>query len=188
VLERWDVEFANGDNGGGPVALRTGGDREIVAVHVDSLGHPMIAFPGSEASYRLVALANASSGAKRRTLGTFKTKGMLNVNVTTVDLEHDGIWEILVEQSAGYSDCDEKGGGSTSKWMLLDGDGRMLWADTERHSYSSQGSRNDDHTARVRVMDLWGDGRKALHFRADGTEWYVLPRGSELTTIPPCIE
>src|SRR6185436_12285246 len=94
------------------------------------------------------------AGEGERILRSEKATGALSVEASLIDLEGDGTYEILIDESVKYSDCDMKGGGSSSRLYLIDGSGAVRWEDEKRHEYLGGG----DASAHVRAMDLWGDG------------------------------
>jgi hypothetical protein len=172
----------------GPVRFAPGAEPEVLAVRVVEHGHPMVAFPGSEASYELVLLGAGAVGGGR-VIHRGQANGELGVQASPVDLEGDGVFEILLHESAGYSTCDLKGGGSSSTLSLLDGTGAVTWADEQRHESWNSGERPVDLEAHARPLDLWGDGRRALRIRAGNRERYLLPGGASVPQpIPVCLE
>jgi hypothetical protein len=103
-----------------------------------------------------------------------------------LDFDGDGTSEILLEESSNYMTCDMSGGGSTSRWILLDGTGRVLWQDEERHRSFGKGY-DRDQTASAALIDL-GNGLRGLRLRTDSEEWWVFPRGRAPAELPTCLE
>ncbi|MBI5487076.1 MAG: hypothetical protein HY905_07065 [Deltaproteobacteria bacterium] len=171
----------------GPVLLDGDDARDLLGVRVLDAGHPMIAFPGSEAKYELVLLPPPGKG-EGRVIRQGAVNGSLSAEPWLVDLEGDRKYEIVLHESAGYSSCDRTSSGSVSTLYLLDGEGGVLWQDVERNEYYGEG-RQPDLEAHARAMDLWGDERRAVRVRAGGEEWYLLPAGAEASgPIPVCLE
>ncbi|MBI5499204.1 MAG: hypothetical protein HY907_03105 [Deltaproteobacteria bacterium] len=171
----------------GPVLLDGDDAPDLLGVRVLDAGHPMIAFHGSEAKYELVLLPPPGKG-DGRVIWQAAVNGALSAEAWVVDLEGDRKYEIVLDESAGYSSCDRTSSGSVSTLYLLDGEGGVLWQDVERSEYFGEG-RPPDLEAHARAMDLWGDQRRAVRVRAAGKEWYLLPAGAEASgPIPACLE
>ncbi len=101
------------------------------------------------------------------------------------DLNGDGIGEILVnENSYGLlgkkSDSYEK-----SRWLLLDGDGKILWQDEFR--FSRVPFEHHSGMASPRIIEWTGEGDYAIQFRTDKEVFYVLPTTTD-KSIPLCLE
>lgn len=171
----------------GPVRLDHSGQPGFVGTRSLALGNPSVG--GIErGEYELVALPASGTG-KGRVLRRAKVDGEGGASPLLLDLDGDGRHEILVTESSNYMDCDMKGGGGTSKVLLLDGQGRVLWQDEPRYFSHTHGRGRRDQRARVRVLDLAGDGTLAIQLRTPTEEWYVLPARSPLQGAPPaCIE
>jgi hypothetical protein len=170
-----------------PASLAAGRGPELVAVKVVERGSPMIAFPGSDAKYELVGVS--PRGDVSTPFYRADARGDLSVGARVADLDGDGVAEILIDESTSYSTCDLKGGGFSAKVSVVDGRGKVLYADEERHASYERGQRMVDARTRVRAMDLWGDGHLALRMRSGSSEWYVLPAGlARGSPIPPCLE
>jgi hypothetical protein len=174
----------------GPVRLGGAARPGLVGVRSLSFGNPSVG--GIEAGeYELVVLPPGGAG-DGRVIRRAKVAGEGGGSPLVLDLDGDGRHEILVAESGSYMTCDMKGGGGTSKLLLVDGDGRVLWQDEPRyHSFDRYpgGTRTREARARARVLDLAGDGTLAIQIRTPTEEWYVLPARSPLRgALPACLE
>jgi hypothetical protein len=169
--------------------VRIDGDErpDLVGVRYSEHGSPGLGGTG-ETRYEIALLGPAGTGPER-VIRRAEIGGDGGVSVSTVDLDGDGRHELLVNEHSNYMYCDiSTGGGSSSRWLIIDGEGRELWADELRGRSYGEGGEHDE-TARVAVLDLTGDGRRAIRLRTFRAEWYVLPRASQVPdAIPACIE
>jgi hypothetical protein len=165
----------------GPTPIDADERTDFAAVRVE---------PGSpdEPSRYEIVLYDAPSLERERTLYRGTAPDLGGANVSVLDLDGDGRAELLVHESGTYG--REVGPDmisiSASTWMLLDGEGRVLWRDETRFS---EGYDRNDRTADAHVIDLAGDGSLAIRMRTSDAEWYVLPERAPVPDrIPTCLE
>lgn len=171
----------------GPVRVDRDDRPDLVGVRHTARGDA--AMGGSGVSRYEVVLLGASGVGPERVVWRGELPGEGSAAAELVDLDGDGRHEILLQERTVYANCDlSTGGGGSSRWLVLDGEGATLWEDVARHS--TFGDRTaTDHEAAARVVDLAGDGTRGLRFRTAREEWYVLPAGAAVpAAIPPCLE
>jgi hypothetical protein len=170
----------------GPVAVVAGGPPSLVGVRTLHRGS-LSGFVNDGGSYELVVRSPPGLG-QGRVIGRGSVTGEGGASVELIDLDGDGVHEILLRESDLHAAPAVTGAEGTSRWVLLRGDGHVLWRDPPR-TVSTAGGRFVDARARARALDLVGDGTLALQLRSPDTEWYVLPAGSQLPDpLPPCLE
>jgi hypothetical protein len=170
----------------GPVAVVAGGPPSLVGVRTILRGS-LSGFASDGGSYEIVVRAPPGLG-QGRVIARDRVAGEGGASVELIDLDGDGVHEILVRESDLHAAPTLSGAEGTSRWLLLRGDGQLLWADRPR-TVSTAGGRFVDARARARALDLVGDGTLALQLRSPDAEWYVLPAGSQLPDpLPPCLE
>ena len=170
----------------GPVPVVAGGPPSLVGVRTVSRGS-LSGFITDGASYELVVRAPPGLG-RDHVIGRGRLTGEGGASVELLDLDGDGVHEVLLRESDLRAAEAVTGAEGTSRWFLLRGDGRVLWQDRFR-AVTTRGGRFDDGRARARALDLLGDGTLALQLRSPDAEWYVLPAGSRLPDpLPPCLE
>jgi hypothetical protein len=172
----------------GPVRVDADRRPDVVGVRYLSRGSPARGGTG-ETRYEIVLLGPGGSGAPR-VIRRAAISGEGGVSAGLVDLDGDGRYEILLEEVASYMNCDlDSGGGSSSRWFLLDGTGKELWTDQLRGREFGPHRAPRDATARATVLDLAGDATRAIRFRTPVSEWYVVPGEAAVPdVIPPCLE
>jgi hypothetical protein len=169
-----------------PVPVLAGGPRSLVGVRTVSRGS-LSGFINDGGAYELVVRAPPGLG-QGRVIGRGRVTGEGGASVELLDLDGDGVHEILLRESDLHAGQAVNGAEGTSRWMLLRGDGHVLWRDRSR-TVTTAGGRFVDSRARARALDLLGDGTLALQLRSPEAEWYVLPTGSQLPDpMPPCLE
>jgi hypothetical protein len=170
----------------GPVRIDGDARLDLLGIRTVRFGNPSMG--GIEnGEYELLILPPA--GGAGRVIRRGKVGGEGGASAQLLDLDGDGRHEILVAEAGNYMTCDMHGGGGTSRLLLLDGDGRVLWEDQPRHHSYERGRPRRDARARARVVDLAGDGTRAIQVRTPTEEWYLLPARSRLVGAPPaCIE
>lgn len=125
---------------------------------------------------------------KGRLEAIWRASGPRSTPSLRLDLDGDGVHEILLRESDLRAVEAVTGAEGTSRWLLLRGDGHVLWRDL-RCTVTTAGGRFVDSRARARALALLGDGTLALQLRSPEAEWYVLPTGSHLPDpLPPCLE
>lgn len=170
----------------GPVPVLLGGPPSLVGVRTINRGS-LSGFVSDGGTYELVVRAPPGLG-RGRVIGRGRVTGEGGAAVELVDLDGDGVHEILLRESDLRAAEGATGAAGTSRWLLLRGDGHVLWHDRGR-SVTTEGGRFEDARARARALDLLGDGTLALQLRSLDAEWYVLPVGSRLAEpLPPCLE
>jgi hypothetical protein len=170
----------------GPVPVITGGPASLVGVRTLSRGS-LSGFVSDGASYQLVVRAPPGL-AGGRVIGRGRLAGEGGASAELLDLDGDGVHEILLRESDLRAVEAVTGAEGTSSWFLLRGDGHVLWRDSGR-TLTTAGGRFQDTRARARALDLLGDGTLALQLRSPDAEWYVLPASSRLPDpLPPCLE
>ena len=170
----------------GPVPVLAGGPPSLVGVRTVSRGS-LSGFVSDGASYQLVVRAPPGLG-RNRIIGRGRLAGEGGASAELLDLDGDGVHEILLRESDLRAVEAVTGAEGTSRWFLLRGDGHVLWQDRGR-TLTTAGGRFQDARARARALDLLGDGTLALQLRSPDAEWYVLPAGSRLPDpLPPCLE
>jgi hypothetical protein len=170
----------------GPVPVVAGGPPSLVGVRTVSRGS-LSGFVSDGASYELVVRSPPGLG-RGRVIGRARLAGEGGASVELLDLDGDGVNEILLRESDLRSVEAVTGAEGTSRWFLLRGDGHVLWRDRGR-TVTTAGGHFQDARARARTLDLLGDGTLALQLRSPDAEWYVLPADSQLAeSIPPCLE
>lgn len=170
----------------GPVAVVAGGPPSLVGVRTLHRGS-LSGFFNDGGAYELVVRSPPGLG-QGRVIGRGSVTGEGGASVELLDLDGDGVHEILLRESDLHAAPAVTGAEGTSRWMLLRGDGHVLWRDRPR-TVSTAGGRFVDARARARALDLVGDGTLALQLRSPDAEWYVLPAGSQLPDpLPPCLE
>jgi hypothetical protein len=187
--ERVDLTFAlPGDPAvprSGPVRLKGGAGLEVVGVRVLALGSPAVGGTG-ETRYEIRAVPPPGRG-DGRVVAAGEIGGEGWIAAYLIDLEGDGESEILVEESSNYMNCDvASGGGSSSRWRLLDGEGRVIWEDERRHRSFGEGY-DRDRTAEARFVDL-GGGVRGVRLRTREAEWWVFPASRPVAAVPACLE
>jgi hypothetical protein len=192
-MVRLSVQLAGSADPGvarvGPVRLDAAPRPALLGVRTLNFGNPSVG--GIESGeYELVVVTGGPGDG--RVIRRAKVNGEGTGSPALLDLDGDGRQEILLTESGNYMTCDMKGGGGTTRLLLLDGDGRVLWEDAPRYFSFDRypaGVRQRDTRARARVLDLAGDGTLAIQLRTATEEWYVLPARSRLQGAPPpCIE
>ena len=170
----------------GPVPVVAGGPASLVGVRTVSRGS-LSGFVDDGASYQLVV--RAPPGLRGgRVIGRGRLAGEGGASAELLDLDGDGVHEILLRESDLRAVEAVTGAEGTSRWFLLRGDGHVLWQDRGR-TVTTAGGRFQDGRARARALDLLGDGTLALQLRSPDAEWYVLPASSRLPDpLPPCLE
>ena len=185
--EPLEVEFASTGEPAEP-ALRparyAGGTApELPGLRKTAFGSPALGGTGeSKYELRLVPAPGRGSGRLVRA-GSLPGDG--GAGAWSVDLEGDGLRELLVEETSAYAVCDMSGGGSTSRWLLLRGDGTLLWRDDDRHTEFGEGYRRDE-TADARLVEL--GAARGLRFRTASQEWWVFAAGNAPAELPACLE
>jgi hypothetical protein len=168
-----------------PARFAGGSGAELAGVHMARLGSP--AMGGSEDSEYEVRLLPPPGRGAGRTIRSARTPGEGWPAVRVLDLERDGRSELLIDETGSYMNCDiESGGGGSSKWVLIAGDGTVLWEDETRYFEFGSGYRRDEQ-AQVAVVELSAGGMLGLRFRTSAEEWWVLP-SSFGGAPPPCLE
>ena len=167
-----------------PVRLAGGKGPELVGTRLLSLGSPAMGGTG-ETSYELRALAPPGRGLGRL-IRSASIGGEAFPSPAVLDFDGDGTSEILLLESSSYMTCDMSGGGSSSRWLLLGGDGLVIWHDEERYRSFGEGYDRDE-TADAVLIDL-GDGLRGLRLRTETQEWWVFPEGRAPTEVPVCLE
>jgi hypothetical protein len=138
-----------------------------------------------ETTYELRAVLPPGRGLGRL-IRKASISGEAFPSAAVLDLDGDGTSEILLHESSNYMTCDMSGGGSTSRWILVDGQGGVLWQDEDRHR--TFGDRYDrDETADAVLVDL-GGGLRGLRLRTETQEWWVFPKGRAPSDLPVCLE
>jgi hypothetical protein len=171
----------------GPVRIDADAVPELLGVRMLAHGSPSFLGTG-RGEYELVLLPPPGKGPGRRIYHRDEIFGDTRVQAGLVDLDGDGRHEILLAEQGSYSNCDMSGGNSESTVRILDGTGAELWSDAKRSSFFG-GRERVDREADTRVLDLSGDGRLAVRFRAVDEEWYVLPTSAQVPEAPPpCLE
>jgi hypothetical protein len=171
----------------GPVRIDGDPAPDLLGVRMLEPGHPMLAFAGSRGTYELLLLPPPGTG-EGRVIRQAEVNGALQVTPQLVDLEGDGTYEIVLEESAGFSSCDRESNGSTATLYLLDGDGTVLWTDESRTEYFGGPGPAPDLHAHARALELGDGGPFVVRVRAGNQEWYLLPAGSALPDLPVCLE
>jgi hypothetical protein len=171
----------------GPVRIDGDATPELLGVRMLEPGHPMLAFAGSVGKYELLLLPPPGTG-EGRVIRQAEANGALQVTPQLVDLQGDGTYEIVLEESAGFSSCDRESNGSTATLYLLDGDGTVLWTDESRTEYFGGPGPAPDLHAHARSLELGDGGPFVVRVRAGNQEWYLLPAGSALPDLPVCLE
>jgi hypothetical protein len=186
--ERLEVELAaSGDPAiplARPVRLAGGEGPELVGLRILTLGSPAMGGTG-ETSYEIRALEPPGRGLGRL-IRAASVPGESFPSPAVLDFDGDGTSEILIHESSNYMTCDMSGGGSTSRWLLIDGTGEVLWQDEDRHRSFGKGYEHDQ-TADAVLIDL-GDGRRGLRLRTETAEQWVFPRGRAPAQMPVCLE
>jgi hypothetical protein len=167
-----------------PVRLAGGEGPELVGLRILGLGSPAMGGTG-ETSYELRALAPPGRGLGRP-IRAASISGEAFPSAQVLDFDGDGTSEILLEESSNYMTCDMSGGGTTSRWILLDGEGNVIWQDDERHRSFGEGYDRDE-TARAALIDL-GGGLRGLRLRTESHEWWIFPAGRAPAGLPVCLE
>jgi hypothetical protein len=158
---------------------------ELVGVRILSMGSPAVGGTG-ETNYELVLVPAPGRGAGRVIRKT-SIHGEGWIGAFVVDLENDGENEILLHESSAFAYCNiMDGGGSSSWWSLLRGDGTVLWQDEPRR-YEFGPDYRHDAQAKAVLVDLFPDGAHGLRLRTADAEWWVLPAAHDV--VPPvCLE
>ncbi|MEP7123718.1 MAG: VCBS repeat-containing protein [Byssovorax sp.] len=170
----------------GPVRVLVGGPPSLVGVRTVRRGS-LSGFVNDGGAYELVVRAPPGLG-QGRIIGRGSVTGEGGASAELLDLDGDGVHEILVRESDLHAAAGISVAEGTSRWILLRGDGHVLWRDRPRTVTTASG-RFVDSRARARALDLLGDGTLALQLRSPDAEWYVLPEGSPLPDpLPPCLE
>jgi hypothetical protein len=172
----------------GPVRIDGDATPELLGVRMLEPGHPMLAFAGSVGKYELVLLPPPGTG-EGRVIRQAEVNGALRVTPQLVDLEGDGTYEIVLEESAGFSSCDRESSGSSATLYLLDGDGTVLWEDGDRSEYYGGPGRAPDLHAHARALELGDGGPLGIRVRAGSQEWWLLAADAALPEVLPiCLE
>jgi hypothetical protein len=168
----------------GPVRLAGGTGPELVGLRLLALGSPAMGGTG-ETEYELRAIAPPGRGLGRLIRsGSISGEGFPSPFV--LDFDGGGTSEILLEESGSYMTCDMSGGGSSSRWLLVSGDGLVIWHDQERFRSFGEGYDRDE-TAEAALIDL-GGGLRGLRLRTETEEWWVFPEGRAPEQLPLCLE
>jgi len=187
-LERLEVQLAaSGDPAiplARPVDLAGGVGPELVGLVLLTLGSPAMGGTGLT-TYELRALSPPGRGPGRL-IRAGSIEGEAFPAPLVLDFDGDGTSEILLEEASNYMTCDMSGGGTTSRWILLTGDGRVIWQDRDRHRTHGDGYDRDE-TASAVLIDL-GGGLRGLRLRTETEEWWVFPEGRAPAEVPPCLE
>jgi hypothetical protein len=185
--EALEVEFSTTGEPAEPVlrpARFAGGtEPELPGVRILQFGSPALGGTG-ETIYELRLVPSPGRG-----LGRLVRKGVVpgdgGAGAWSLDLDGDGTRELLVQETSGYATCDMSGGGSTSRWLLVRGDGTLLWRDEDRHSDFGDRYRHD-RTADAKLLEL--GTRRGLRFRTESQEWWVFAAGNAPAELPACLE
>ncbi|MBW2276206.1 MAG: VCBS repeat-containing protein [Deltaproteobacteria bacterium] len=167
-----------------PVRLAGGKGPELVGTRLLSLGSPAMGGTG-KTTYELRAVPPPGRGLGRL-IRTASIEGEAFPSAAVLDFDGDGTSEILLFESSNYMTCDMSGGGSSSRWLLLSGDGLVIWHDEERYRSFGEGYERDE-TADAALIDL-GDGLRGLRLRTETQEWWVFPEGRAPAQLPVCLE
>jgi hypothetical protein len=170
----------------GPAVVVAGGPPSLVGVRTIHRGS-LSGFVNDGGSYELVVRSPPGLG-QGRVIARGSVTGEGGASVELLDLDGDGVHEILLRESDLHAAPALGAANGASRWVLLGGDGHVLWRDPPR-TVSTAGGRFVDARARARALDLVGDGTLALQLRSPAAEWYVLPAASQLPDpLPPCLE
>jgi hypothetical protein len=166
-----------------PARFAGGAGPELPGTRMLGFGSPAMGGTG-ESVYELRLVPPPGRGAGRL-VRTGELPGEGGPSVWSVDLEGDGTRELLLEETTSYMTCDMSGGGSTARWLLLRGDGTLLWRDDDRHREFGEGYRHDG-TADARLLEL--GSRRGLRLRTASQEWWVFAAGTAPAALPACLE
>jgi hypothetical protein len=170
----------------GPVPVLAGGPRSLVGVRTVRRGS-LSGFANEGGAYEIVVRPPPGLGPDH-IIRHASVTGEGGASVELLDLDGDGVHEILLRESELHAAEAITGAEGTSRWILLRGDGHVIWRDRGR-AVTTAGGHFVDARARARALDLLGDGTLALQLRSPDAEWYVLPLGSPLPDpLPPCLE
>jgi hypothetical protein len=167
-----------------PVRLAGGKGPELVGLRLLTLGSPAMGGTG-ETSYELRAVPPPGRGLGRL-IRSASIQGEGFPSPLVLDFDGDGASEILLDEHSSYMTCDMSGGGSTGRWLLLDGEGQVIWKDEERYRSFGDGYERDE-TASAALIDL-GGGLRGLRLRTETEEWWVFPEGRAPEQLPLCLE
>ncbi|MBN1773437.1 MAG: hypothetical protein JXB32_19400, partial [Deltaproteobacteria bacterium] len=187
TAEPLEVEFASSgepaETALRPARYAGGTGPELPGTRILGFGSPALGGTG-ESVYEL-RLVPAPGRGTGRLVRTGELPGEGGPSVWSVDLEGDGTRELLLEENSNYMTCDMSGGGSTSRWLLLRGDGSLLWRDDDRYTEFGERYRRDG-TADGRLVEL--GAARGLRFRTESQEWWVFAAGNAPAALPACLE
>lgn len=150
-----------GTDEAGPALLDDDLVPDVVRVVPGAFGDASVG--GMAPSVYALEVVSGQTGARRKILRG-EVLGEGSAHVQLVDLEGDGRPELLVAETGSYMTCDLGGGALTTRWVLVDAWGRVLYRSEHSELSYDVGGPARDGRVRASIVAL-GDGRSGVELR-----------------------